>query len=342
MAKPNHRITHKDIARIVGVDRSTVSMALNDNKRIAPRTRQRIRQVAEQVDYSPHYLARGLKGQPTQSVGLLVPILKDQFYVDVLAAMEQWLQEHGFSSLLAVTHHNGEPGSEVKTLRSLLNRFADGIACVGIGADPACQEELAALVRQGARMALYGDFYSPSTFKGLKVDFAVCHIAQACYEMTRHLLGLNHRRIALIGFSERKMEGCLRALREFEVAPDPRLAIPLHFQYQPLNELRKELMSLQKPPTAIFCNTDDLAAELMTELLDAGYRVPEDVAIAGVNDSWHSRMLRVPLTTIRLPTARIGEALAQMVVERIENPALEGRVREFPVEIIKRESTGST
>jgi LacI family transcriptional regulator len=292
------------------------------------------------MDYSPNYLARGLAGQETKSVGVLVTALKDQFYVDLVAAMEQSLKGHGYSCLLSTTQMD-DAGEQMGSVRGLLGRFVDGLACGGFGGTPDIQAGLAALARAGTPLSMFGEALQAPAFEGVKMDRVICRLGQGCYEMTRHLLELGHRRIAFIGArSARKVAGYRRALEEFGVAFDPRLVVHLVYRFQEVNELRKELMSVRDHPTALFASTDDLAAELVMELLEAGYRIPEDVSVVGINDSWHSKMLRVPLTTLRLPVEEIGQAMAQMLVERIEDPSIEGRVRELDVELVMRESTG--
>ncbi|MCX7016190.1 MAG: LacI family DNA-binding transcriptional regulator [Candidatus Sumerlaeota bacterium] len=328
----------REIAQLVGVDPSTVSLALTGKvSRVSAKTRARILKAAEALDYRPNFMARALAGQKTGAVGLLVRTFQGQFHVDVVAAMERRLNEQGYSSVIAASHATC-PEDDVRGAERLLDRFVDGLACIGVALTPPAQMAYASLAGKGTPLVMYGESLEPQLFEGVRMDRVVCLLGEASYEMTRYLLDLGHRRIAYIGSGETKIAGYRRALEEAGAPFDPRLVARLVYQLQNVREILAALLALDDPPTAIFAYTDDLAAELMRELWAVGKRVPDDVSIVGINDGWHSDVLRAPLTTIRLPAADIGRSMVEMLIERIENPALEGRVKLLDVELVKRES----
>jgi len=336
--KMEKNVSITDIAKCVNVDPSTVSLALNNSPRIAEKTRSRIQEIARAMGYTPNYFAKGLRGRKTKSIGLIVRSLRDQFYVDLLSSMECWLGDHQYSSLLEVTREN----SAAQAVDELLERRVDGLAGSGFSQDIECLHKLADLARNGKPLALYVYTSHLKLFENVNVDLVTCDLHQGCYEMTRHLLELGHRRIAFVGGGPgKKTKGYKKAFEEYGIKPDPMLLVEYAYRYQDVSHICHKLMAPKDPPTAIFAYTDDLAAALIKELIKNGYDVPEDVSVAGINDNWHSQMLRLPLTTIRIPTEEIGETLVKMLVERIEKPSLPQRVRQFKTELIKRDSTVS-
>ncbi|MCX7013054.1 MAG: LacI family DNA-binding transcriptional regulator [Candidatus Sumerlaeota bacterium] len=271
MSETRRRTNLSDIAAAAGVDASTVSLALNSSPRIAGKTREKILRIARKLNYSPNFLARGLTGQKTRSVGLLVSTFQDQFYVELVAALERWLRQRGYSCLLS-TVATEEGQNEIQAIRDLFNRFVDGVACAGIGNQNAMQEELAALAGQGMPLVGFGELLDAPALRSAPMDRVTCPLGQSCAEMTRHLLDLGHRRIAFVGMGPHKISGYSEALRERGIPLDPSLVVSLAYHFQDVNELRKEMMSRRDRPTAIFAYTDDLAAELVMELQEAGYR----------------------------------------------------------------------
>lgn len=330
------RASIEDIAQAARVNRSTVSRALNGKPGVSARERERIRAIAAELNYRPNPMARGLAGQKTRSVGLIGPSLRDQFFVDMLAAMERRLNQTDYSCLLGVIH--GDAEHDLKTIENLRHRGVDGFAIAGTRPEYMSWEWINKLAKDGIPVALYTPATSAARFEGGSLDLVTCDVAQGCYEMTRHILEQGHRRIALIGFSEEKEKAHLKALSEYGVAGDAELFVPASHDSNDVTELWQRVMSLKERPTAIIVVSDDWAAELMMALTRAGYRIPEEVSIAGVNDSWFSELLQVPLTTVRLPAAQIGEALAEMLTERIENPALGPRARAMEWSLVKRKS----
>lgn len=159
------------------------------------------------------------------------------------------------------------------------------------------------------------------------------------YKLTRHLIDLGHKKIAIVvnRDNDLKLIGYKKALKEAGLQND--LVFYCDYVFGNVAQIRKDIMSLRERPTAVFAYNDDLAAELIVELVEAGYSVPGDVSVVGVNDGWYSAKLRVPLTTYRLPQVKIGEKLVEMIVDKIEDPSLHPEGFLFSGKIVVREST---
>lgn len=121
----NEKANIQMIAEKANVHPSTVSLALRGSDRISESTREKIKQIAREVNYRPNFMAKGLRGEKPRSIGVLIPKLRDLYVVDVMAAQERLLQQRDYCSLMAVTHMNED--FELKTIESLLGRGVDGL-----------------------------------------------------------------------------------------------------------------------------------------------------------------------------------------------------------------------
>ncbi|MBN2311283.1 MAG: LacI family DNA-binding transcriptional regulator [Candidatus Hydrogenedentes bacterium] len=332
------RVTISDIAERAGVHRSTVSLALRDDPRITAATRDRIKAIAADIGYLPNLVARGLTSKRTHTVGLLVPKLRDDFYVTVVSHQEEWLRAHGMTPLLIVTQIRKE--IELPAIAELVGRGVDGLAFNYYPSAPETRRKIEELAHSGTPAAMFG---YPET---AGVDYVTYDTIEMGYTLTRYLVSLGHRRIAILTWNmhNRRMEGYRRALAEARIPFDQNLVFLIDYAHQDISHIHAAVMAGPRPPTAIFASCDDLAAEVINRLVDDGFRVPEDVSVAGFDDCWFSKLLRVPLTTMRLPQRAMAEALVEMLMTRIEagadGPPAPCRCQDFKGELVVRASTG--
>jgi DNA-binding LacI/PurR family transcriptional regulator len=324
----------KQIAHQAGVHPSTVSLALRNSSRLPQATRARISEIAAKLNYRPNFMAKGLAGQKTQTIGIIVPKLRDLYVVDIIAAQERWLQLSGFAALLAVTHN--DPILEKKAFDDLLGRGVDGLVLDYVPSDPEILSDLERMVGQGVPISFLGE----TSIAG--VDQVTWDGVRCGYEVGKHLLSLGHRKIATIslGMYDGRGIGFKKAMEEAGMSVDPQLVFEIDYVFQDVTLLRKDIMSVKERPTAIFAYNDDLAGELMVELMDIGFRIPEDVSVVGVNDGWFSPRLRVPLTTYHLPQNDIGIGVVEPLVARITDPTIAARKKMFNGHLVVRKSTG--
>lgn len=332
-------VSLKDVAERAGVHLSTVSLALRGSPKISSRTAEDIRKVAEDLGYVPNLMARGLTGAGTKTIGVLVPKLRDSFVIDCVGAQERWMQASGYTPLLTITH--GKAEAELKAIDDMIGRGVDGLLFNYIPSSPAVRDRVQSLASQGRIVGLLG---SSPELNG--VDAVDQHFFTCGYEITKHLLEFGHRKIALAVMSladerqQARLDGYRKALRELDVPYDPLLVFEIDYVRQDLTQLRKEALSFKERPTAICAYNDDMAADLVMDLMSAGYQVPGDVSVTGVNDGWYSDKLKVPLTTYRLPAEEMGLKLADLLIGRIEDREKGPESVRFGGELVIRESTG--
>ncbi len=313
---PTGRTTIEDVANAAGVSVATVSRALRGLPNVAPSTRDRVVQIADQLAYRPDPAAARLATGRTKTIAIAVPTLSGWYFWQVIGGAEAVLSETGYD-LLTI----GVSGDEARKrfVREALgmNRKVDGLILIDIRLTEEESEQLAAT---DIRVVTIG-FSSPSISSVMLDDTAVGRKA------TRHLLELGHRDIALIeglpddplrfAVPARRHEGYLAALAEFGLAPRPECVVYGNFSVDGGEEAMGQLLKLESPPTAVFAMSDEMAMGAMRTARDAGVRIPQDLSIIGVDN--HEMAHVLDLTTVAQDVASHGATAARWIVEDLQN-----------------------
>ena len=327
--------TIEDVARTAGVSTATVSRALRGLPNVAPSTRNRIFQVAEELDYviTPH-LSRLISGR--RVIGLLAPLVDQWFHAKLQTAIELELINLGYD---AVRYSVDTPENQTDLLRRLASgRLVDGLTIMSLS----LSDEEAEFLAKSDLPALTLE----STCSGS--DSVMIDNVAAAELATRHLINLGHRRIGAITGSRtalefhipgRRIEGYRQALDAAGIEIRPELIQRGNFSFEGGAEAMKLLYSVENPPTAVFAISDEMAIGALKTVRDHNLRVPEDVSIIGFDD--HDVSPFVDLTTIRQPVSHYGTLAAQMLVERLESDQIiEIRHVLCQPELILRATTG--
>ena len=315
----------KDIAARAGLTVMTVSRALRGTKDVAAATRARIRALAAEMGYVPDVSARGLRTRSTGLLGVLIPTVTDPVYARVLLALEEHGRAAGYDLLLA--HTLREPELEAACIRRLLSRRVEGLfirPVYRLGPDAPVYAELR---RRGARVVLLGH-RAPfcADFPNVETDDI-----QASATVTRHLIELGHRRIVFLAgpaanpAAVERREGYHLALREAGIEADDRLVFGAGVDIQDGANAALRMISEGVRPTAIQATNDLVAIGAADVVLRQGWRVPEDVSVAGFGNILTSEHYRVPLTTIRQPKYRLGVAAMELMRALLRGEAVESQ-----------------
>lgn len=331
--------TQADVARLAGVSRSTVSFVLNNRRgraiTITEGTRQKVLEAAEQLGYAPNALARSLRSGQSRIIGVLIPNLYNLHYLELLEGIEQELTDRGYHLALVVT--NFDPERERSCFQSLFQQRLDGLILMPTFWDIMPNE-----------MATLADRSSPAVFipaEEAGTDWVAPDIRGGAELLMAHLLSLGHRRIGFVnGVVRPKLTQTRRAvyrenLASAEIPLDDALIRDCGPTMQDGYEATLALLSLVNPPTAVWAINDHLAAGALRAIQSRGMRVPEDVAVAGFDDTALAAQLSPPLTTIRTPARCMGQRAAQILLQRIAEPECEPMRELFTTELVVRHST---
>lgn len=313
------RTTLSDVALAADVSPITVSRALRGERSVAPELVERVKEAAARLGYVPDPAARALASQRSAQVPVLVPLLSNALFVDVLEAVHKTLLPLGFQTLIGVTHY--DPAQEEQLLRSYLTHRPAGILVTGFDRTDGARQLLAAsgvpcvhLMELTASQDTYCVGFSQQ---------------DAGHAITTHLLQQGRRRIAFIAAqldprTLQRAEGYRRALRESGLC-DAQLELlsPQPSSMALGGELLAQLLHEHPDCDAVFFCNDDLAQGGLLFALRSGIKVPERIAVVGFNDLAGSDLMVPPLTSVRTPRSAMGQAAAQMLIElmRGETPA---------------------
>lgn len=329
------RVSIRDVARSVGVDPSTVSLALNGSPRVAEKTRARVIAAATEMGYQPNALAQALRRGRTHSAGLLAASLDIPFFVDLLKAQERWLVSHDYSVLFA-NLHGGQTAVEERVLLEMRMRGVEGL-CIGFP-NESCREPYEALVAAGIPLSFYVEKEHLSCLAEIGANAAVCDLSRGCYALLEYLVALGHRRIAYIGYVDDRERDYFQAMKELGLPVEPGWVQDTSKTPDAVEAACAALAHLRPRPTAIFTQSDEYAAEILNGLVRHGIQCPRDMSVVGINNTRLAELVRVPLTTLALPTEDIGAWMAEVVIRQAEVPGTQAEVRYFPTRIVERES----
>jgi LacI family transcriptional regulator len=311
-----------------------VSRALRGDPRVREGTRRRVEQAALRLGYVPNSLASSLVSRSTRTVAVIVSDLTNPFFPSLLTPIYDELQVMGYRVVLLTERTDIPTGQE--TLRRLLDRSLDGVLVTTATLGSTFAGELQG---RGLPMVLLNRYID-----GLDVDRVVSDNHGGALSGGRHLLGLGHRRIAVVrgpantSTSRDRTAGFLDALRGEGLQHDPALLREGTYSHQSGYQHTRELLRLPEPPTAIFCGNDVVAFGALDAALSLGVRVPEDLSILGFDDIPMASWEVFQLSTLRQPIGDMARAAVRMLAERIEHTAEIGPGREqvFATSLVRR------
>jgi LacI family transcriptional regulator len=328
-------VTLSDVAKRAGVSVATASKALNARDEVAPATRQRVLQAADELAFQPNVLARGLISGNTRTIGLLTDELSAaRFTIPVLLGAENALGNEQMSVLLCDAR--GDAIRRRHYIRTLLARQVDGFIVVGDRNDvrPSLTRDIPVPV-----VYVYCESDDPGDLSIVADDAGGARLA------AEHLVSLGRRRIAHITGDPayRAARDRASALREVldEAGLEP-AGEPMYGQWSQRwgRHATGVLLSAQPDVDAIFCGSDQVAYGVLEALREFGRSVPDDVAVVGY-DNWEllATESRPPLTTVDVNLEQLGAAAVRHLFAALDGQAATGVVR-HPGRLIVRESTG--
>ena len=334
------KLTMDDVARAARVSKQTVSAVINNKSGISEETRLRVRQIVARLDYHPNLLAGSLRAQRSFTVGVVIPTITNPFYPELVRAIEDEAQQHGYSVFLCNADEN--PEKEVAYLDLLRRHRIAGLIAVTIKVRRAWTEALDKLAAQGVPVVIF--FGAPR--QGEKVVRIIVEEEEGFVRATSHLLELGHDRIAMImpppdpGGQHARVAGFLKAHAQRGKKVAPELLVPGGWHLTDGRQAAAHLMRLSSPPSAVAAPNDMAAIGAITKLKELGRRVPEDVAVVGFDNIAISEWYDPSLTTVDQPHYQMGQRAMQEILKRLDNPGQTAELVKFETTLIVRRSSG--
>ncbi len=329
----------KDIARDLNVSVVTVSKVLRDHPDISTETRERVLRRMKELNYRPNLAARALVTGRSYIAGLVVPDLVHPFFGQVAKAISSVLRTQGYS--LVLSSSEDDPELEQQEIDQLLARHVDVLIVAST------QESVDTFRRLEEQRVPY--VLIDRRFRELAANFVGVDDEAVGMLATTHLVEAGCRRLAHIGgpsvsTATGRASGFQRALRANQLdCPAEYMVMRQHGDdageasgYAAM----KRLLGLQHRPDGVFCYNDPTAMGAMKAVLEAGWRIPQDIAIAGCGNVAYADFLRVPLTSVDQQSGAIGDCTARLALALLEkNAALKAKTVLLEPKLVVRAST---
>ncbi len=332
-------VTIKDVAAKCGLSISTVSKAFNNYADISAETRELVQKAAKEIGYYPNAIARTLKTNRSFNLGVLFQEergtgLTHPFFASVLEAFKSESEKHGYD-ITFINHNIGWNG--MTYLEHCRYRNVDGV-CV-VCADFYSPEVVALMASEIPMVTIDHSFANRS-----------CVLSQnreGLQALVEYAASLGHTRIAYVhgqraSVTENRITGYYRGLAACGIESRPEYLYKSVYDSPEAGAMAvRQLMTLPEPPTCILMPDDHTALGALDAAKELGLRVPEDLSIAGYDESRIAQLTRPRLTTVSQDAARMGKQAALYLIERVENPRTAGsEIGLIPTRLVKGESIG--
>ena len=334
-----HKPTSFDIAHLAGVSQSTVSRALNDSPLVNIATRQKVQEIARELNYQVDKNASNLRRQRSSTIALLLfedptsdDSLVNPFFLAMLGSITKACAAKGYDLLVSFQNLDNNWQAEYED-----SHKADGLILLGYGDYRSYAGKLSQLHQHNPHVMRWG---APvEQWPGISIG---CDNFSGGQSVTRHLLSHDYRSFAFIGdigdkapeFQSR-YDGFLSALDKHHT----------HHQYDAISseeagiEAAKHLLETTSAlPDAIVCAADIIAVGVLQQLKEAGIRVPEDVAVVGFDNIQLAAFTTPGLTTVQQNTAQAGEKLVENMLLAIDGHPTDDHL--LPTNLVVRQSCG--
>ena len=317
--------TISDVAKLSGLSVSTVSRVINNKPHVSEAKRQRVQEAMDALGYSPLQAARQMRGSGSGNVAVVVPTITNNFFAHLVDSIERTCSKYAYRTLIIQTY--GERAGEEEALNLLRMQHADGAILCAV----ACNE--------------YNEDHEISMICGRQYE--------GFQKATEYLLGKGHQRIAYctgakalvlqpkgLNIDSDRYRGFIETLSKAGKSADPdQMFTRIHTMEDGKRVMKKILnLSLQERPDAVIAGSDEVAAGMVIEGLANGIRIPEDIAILGVDDQPLASCIQIPLTTIRQPIAQEGEYAAKEMIRQLRDGAEDTIRKELDLELVIRQS----
>lgn len=327
--------TIRDVAEEADVSVATVSHVINDTRYVSPELTDRVERVMEELGYHPNAVARSLKTQKTQTIGLLTSDLSNPFFSKTLRGVEDRALEESHSLIVCNTDEMLE--KEKLYLDVLTQRKIDGLVIAPTGKS---DEELTALQEHNISLV-----FIDRQVEGIDADAVLSDNISGAKAATNHLIKYGHSRIGIIlglksvSTSKERLEGYREALREEGIHYEPSLVRRGQSQVDSGVEAAKNLLSLSNPPTAIFSTNNLMTIGAMQGIQQSEKSCPDEISLVGFDDFEWASTFRPRLTTVAQNPYLIGSKAADLLFERIGDRDREFREVRIPTELKVRDSS---
>lgn len=328
-------VSIKDVAEVAGVSTATVSRVLAEKPHVRKEVRDRVLSVVEELNYRPNRVARSLRAQKSNIIGLIVSDIQNPFFTLISRAVEDAAYEQGMSIFLC--NSDEDPGKEAMYLKLMRDERVSGII---LSPTQQTGKNLIEIANAPLPMVLID-----RRVQDVEIDSVLIDNVESAFKIIDHLIGHGYQRIgAMFGIGtatgRERREGYEKALGSHDIAPSEELTLFVEPREAEGYRATKQLLALPQPPDALFTSNGLLSAGACRALRESGLNVPDEIAFATFDETPWSTLVEPPLTVIEQPTYEIGRTAVELLVNRIQDPARPTREITLKSKLIVRRSCG--
>ncbi len=327
--------TMKDVAMKAKVSTATVSRALMNPDKVSQATRNRVEQAAMEVGYLPQSMGRNVKRNESRTLLVIVPDICDPFFSEIIRGIEVTAAENGYLVLIGDCAHQNQ--QEKTFIDLIITKQIDGMLLLGsrLPFDASIEEQ-----RNLPPMVMANEFAPELELPTVHIDNLT-----AAFNAVNYLQEQGHSRIGCIAGPEEmplchyRLQGYVQALRRSGATVDPQYITRGDFTFEAGARALEQLLSLPKPPTAVFCHSDVMALGALSQAKRRGLKVPNDLSIIGFDNISLAEFCDPPLTTVSQPRYQIGREAMLLLLEQLQGHTVSSGSRLLECELVLRGTT---
>ena len=304
-----------DVAEKAGVSIATVSKVVNNTGRISEKTRKRVTEIMQVLDYQPSSVAAALTGKKTYTVGVLIPDIANPFFAEVARELENRARESGYTLILCSTDYKQQREREYLELFS--KKQVDGVL---VAIEPEEMDHFKKFSDRGVPSVMLSVNHLDASASVVMTDNV-----RGGYLAGKYLLSQGHHEVAIMYEKQRqsgrsRLIGFQQALFEADVMLEDSHIIDSRSEISEAREAAKKLLRLPKKPTALFAATDLIAIVCINEARSVGVRVPDDLSVIGFDNTIYAEIADPGLTTIEQPITELAHYSFDQLLKLMKQP----------------------
>jgi len=324
-------VTIYTIAEEAGISAATVSRYLTGSANVSEVNRKKIEKIIKKYNFRPNAIARNLANQETKTLGLVLPDVTAPFYGTVFLEIERVALEMGYSILLCNTMNDNiitNTNVEARYIDFLLEKQIDGLIMIGghidnLRADPGYLERVKNIIGRVPVVMINGEI------RGLDCYHVRNNNEAGIYQLVDYLVSLNHEKIAFIGGyvdiqpTVRRIKYMQEALARHGIEFNKKWHIEDDFSIQAGKDSMEKLLKMEDRPTAVICVNDMVAVGALHTARRMGVKVPEEISIAGFDNTYLTKCVVPEITTVDLQPKRLGRIAVEILIGHLEGKKIQ-------------------
>lgn len=318
-------VTLKDLARELGLSKSTVSRALRGHPKVKGETKSAVKALAEAWGYEPDLVARSLVQRQSFTIGVVIPRIEFPYFAMALGGAQEVASKAGYNLVICQSNESYE--TETSVIKTLVSSKVDGLL-ISISGETTAYDHIINIHQHRLPVVLFDRIIAGKAFPMVSMDNI-----KGAFLATEHLLEQGYRQIAHIAgppellVSRQRIQGYRQALQKWNIPFREEYLIPSGFRINNGEEAMQALLELETPPDAVLAVSDNAAVGAKQVIEARRYRIPQDMGLIGFNGEPLSEVVRPSLTTVSLPMSEMGRVSIRLLLKHIvhseEAPAQE-------------------